>query len=218
MYIDSANENSLEEAYLLLRKAVGLMGMALPFVVALGAMIIDQQGLQSSISSYYHTVMGDVFVGTLCAIGFFMYSYRGFERIDDITGTRAAIFAIGVALFPTKTAGAAATLTHYLHLAFTVAFFWMLINFCLKLFVKTNPEKTATKQKLQRNQVYKTCGWIMVVCMALIVIYTILPDGNSVKIFVEPAKPVFWLEAIAILVFGISWFTKGEAIPYLKDR
>jgi hypothetical protein len=28
-------------------------------------------------------------------------------------------------------------------------------------------------------------------------------------------NPVFWLETIAILAFGVSWLTKGEAI--LKD-
>jgi hypothetical protein len=29
-------------------------------------------------------------------------------------------------------------------------------------------------------------------------------------------KPVFWLEAGAIVAFGVAWFTKGEAI--LHDR
>jgi hypothetical protein len=33
---------------------------------------------------------------------------------------------------------------------------------------------------------------------------------------VERFEPRFWLESIAIVVFGISWLTKGEAI--LKDQ
>jgi hypothetical protein len=32
----------------------------------------------------------------------------------------------------------------------------------------------------------------------------------------EAYKPGYWLEALAVLAFGISWFTKGEAI--LKDK
>jgi hypothetical protein len=33
---------------------------------------------------------------------------------------------------------------------------------------------------------------------------------------VERFEPRFWLESIAIVAFGISWLTKGEAI--LKDQ
>ena len=33
---------------------------------------------------------------------------------------------------------------------------------------------------------------------------------------VEQLAPRFWLEAIAIVAFGVSWLTKGEAI--LKDQ
>ena len=29
-------------------------------------------------------------------------------------------------------------------------------------------------------------------------------------------NPVFWLESLAIVAFGVSWFVKGEAI--LKDE
>ena len=65
------NERSLVFSYLTLRKAVGFLGIAFPFVLSLGALILFQTGIQSSISSYYHTYMRDVFVGTLCVIGFF---------------------------------------------------------------------------------------------------------------------------------------------------
>ena len=53
----------------------------------------------------------------------------------------------------------------------------------------------------------------MSLCIVLIVILYLIPDevASPIKVY----KPVFWLEAIAVVAFGISWLTKGEAI--LKD-
>ena len=58
-------------AYKKLRKAIGVLGTALPFVLAAGGYFFFSTGIQSSLSAYYHTDMGDVFVGTLWAIGVF---------------------------------------------------------------------------------------------------------------------------------------------------
>jgi hypothetical protein len=211
------NETSLVFSYLALRKAIGILGIALPFVLSLGALILFQKGLQSSISSYYHTRMQDVLVGTLCVIGFFLFSYKGYKRSDNIAGNLACVFAVGVALFPTTPDGAAASgarLIGYFHLAFAALFFMTLIYFSLFLFTKTDPKKSPSKRKKQRNRVYKACGYTMGICILLIAINSFL--SGSVASFLEALKPVFWLEALAIFAFGISWFTKGEAI--LKDK
>ena len=210
------NEISLVFSYLALRKTIGLLGIALPFVLSLGALILFHAGIQSSISSYYHTGMRDVFVGTLCVIGFFLLSYKGYERSDDIAGDLGCLFAVGVALFPTTPDVAAASSTRligYVHLAFAALFFLTLIYFSLFLFTKTGPNKSPSKRKLQRNKVYKACGYTMGICLLLITIYSFLPD--TMASFLEAYKPVYWFETLAILAFGISWFTKGEAI--LKD-
>ena len=71
------NKNSLVFSYLEHRKTIGILGIALPFVLLLGALIIYQTGLQTSISSYYYTGMRDVLVGTLVAYGIFLFSYTG---------------------------------------------------------------------------------------------------------------------------------------------
>jgi hypothetical protein len=213
----SGNEISLVFSYLALRKAIGILGIALPFVLSLGALILFQTGIQSSISSYYHTSMRDVFVGTLWAIGFFLLSYRGYKLCDDIAGDLGCVFAVGVALFPTTPDGATssgARLIGYVHLAFAALFFLTLIYFSLFLFTKTHPDKSPTRKKLQRNKVYKICGYTMGICILLIAVYSFLPD--TIVSLLKTFKPIYWLEAIAILAFGISWFTKGEAI--LKDE
>jgi len=89
------NDEILVISYLTLRKAIGFLGISLPFTVSLGALLIFRTGMQSSISNYYYTGTRDVFVGTLWAIGFFLLSYRGYERIDRIVGILGCVFALG---------------------------------------------------------------------------------------------------------------------------
>lgn len=211
------NERSLVFSYLLLRKAIGVLGVAFPFVLALGAQIFFQTGLRSSVSSYYHTGMRDVFVGTLCAIGVFLLSYRGRQRRDDIAGNLGCLFAVGIALFPVAAEGdvtKSAILIGYFHQGFAALFFLTLIYFSLFLFTKKDPTKSPSKRKRQRNRIYIACGCIMVVCIALIALYKYPQPGMPA--IPESYHPVFWLETIAVVAFGISWCTKGQAI--LKDQ
>ena len=170
----SGNESALVFSYLALRKAIGLLGIAYPFVLSVGALLIFRTNIQRSISSYHYTGMRDVFAGTLWAIGFFLLSYKGYERADDVAGNLGCIFAVGMALFPTFPNGVASSSARvfgYLHLAFAALFLLTLIYFSLFLFTKTDPRKPPTWEKLQRNRVYKACGYIMAICILLIAVY-----------------------------------------------
>jgi hypothetical protein len=88
-----------------------------------------------------------------------------------------------------------------------------LIFFSLFLFTKTDETRRPTRRKLQRNVVYQICSGLMVACLLLMGVYTFLPETG--KALFAHLKPIYWLEALAILAFGVSWFVKGEAI--LKD-
>src|SRR5256885_9844414 len=94
--------NYLVISYLSLRKAIGFIGLFLPFVLVLGKILFDSAGLETSISAYYYTKVGNVFVGSLCAIGTFLMSYRGFDLKDQVAGKLGGLFAVTVALFPTS--------------------------------------------------------------------------------------------------------------------
>src|SRR3989442_7994060 len=94
-------DNSLVISYLTLRKAIGIIGLLLPFVLSLGKILFESSGLETSISAYYYTSMRNVFVGSLCAIGVFLLSYRGFDVRDEIAGKVGCLFAVLTALFPT---------------------------------------------------------------------------------------------------------------------
>ena len=206
---------SLVLSYLGLRTAIGIIGIALPFVLAFGDMFLEGQGIQDSISSYYHTGMRDVFVGSLCAIAVFLMSYRGYERKDDIAGYLGCVFALGVALFPTTPEVSATSreeIIGSLHLVFAACFLLTLAYFSLVLFRKTDPSKTPTRRKLQRNLVYTFCGYTILACIALIAVVAFMSSDSPLT----RLDPVFWLESAAVVAFGVSWLTKGEAI--LKDE
>lgn len=209
------SENDLIISYLTLRKAIGLLGIVFPFVLSVGAIIIFRRGLQPTISDYYHTDMGDVFVGILFVIGFFLISYRGYERADSIAGTLACIFAVGVALFPTSTDQIDMGIIGKIHLFFAAFLFLTLIYFSLFLFTKTDPDSPPTRKKLQRNMVYKACGYVMSICILLIGILFLFEEALLKPI--EKYNPVFWLETVTVVAFGISWLTKGEAVLADED-
>jgi hypothetical protein len=207
--------NTLVLSYLDLRKSVGTIGILLPFVLAIGKILLEGPGILGSISSYYYSSMRNVFVGSMCAIGVFLWSYKGYDWRDAVAGTIAAVCAIGVALFPTtpdKGTTAAAMVPANIHTVFAGVFFLALAYFALILFPQTHPNVPPTRMKLVRNKVYAVCGWAILVAIALIAALRFLPADSPV----QAVSPVFWLESLATVAFGISWFVKGEAI--LQDR
>jgi hypothetical protein len=211
----SAPQDSLVLSYLGLRKAVGIIGVALPFVLSFGKILVQGPGIEGSISDYYHTNMGDVFVGSLCAIGVFLMSCRGFDRNDRVAGSLACAFAIGVALFPTTPEmypTPQEQLIGRLHLTFAALLFLTFAVFCLALFTRTARDGHPTARKLQRNAVYRVCGGAILVSILLIVVVK-LP---AIEGRIEHLSPVYWLESLAIVAFGVAWLIKGETI--LKDE
>ncbi|MGC9985838.1 MAG: DUF998 domain-containing protein [Polyangia bacterium] len=210
-------QGSLVIGYLALRKAIGILGMALPIAVSFGAWVYFGEKIQPTISDYYYTGMRDVFVGTLWAIGFFLVSYKGYNCGEDLAGDLACVFAVGASLFPTAQQGEtskSAILIGHIHEVFAFLFFLTLIIFSLVFFTRTDNNQEPTGRKLHRNRVYKVCGYVMSICLALSVVCMVIPD---VATFVPKGlNPVFWLETITIEAFGISWLTKGQAI--LKDE
>ena len=75
------------------------------------------------------------------------------------------------------------------------------------LFTKSASENL-TGEKINRNRIYKTCGYIMLICILLI--FFIDKYFTDLESVLEEYNYVFWLEAIALWAFGFSWFVKGE--------
>ena len=193
-------------SYLTLRRVVGILGILLPVLLAVGYFVLgSSMELQDSISDYYGTEMRSVFVGVVFVIGWFLFSYRGYERKDDIAGDLACLFALGVALLPTTSDSKAIRAVHFLSAA---GLFLVLSYFSLFLFTQTEKDVSPTSEKETRNRIYVVCGVIMLACIASIALYYALLQNTSVAAI----KPAFWLESLALWAFGWSWFVKGETL------
>lgn len=227
---DTANNGSgnIVIHYMTMRKTIGWLGLLYPVIMVVGSLGMGETGMRLSISQYYHSPMGDFFVGILFAQAMFLFAYKGYKYIpdpdsrfplrlsDNAAGNIAALAALGTAIFPTiecdVTGGCGTNIPAYLHWIFSAMFFLILSYFCLFLFVQTG-DAIPTPQKKKRNRIYRICGYLMLLAMAGAVIKGLMPAG--MEAVVDEYNPIFWLETVAVMAFGLSWFVKGEAI--LKD-
>ena len=201
---------SMVHSYRFLRKAIGIIGIALPWVLMLGKWAIWGGGLLASISGYYYSDLRGVFVGSLCAVGVFLLSYRGYTGTGDWVSTFAGIAAIVVALFPTTPPGkynGTDKLLAGVHATAAACFFLALAVFCLLLFPRrpeTPPGNPQQPEGAWRGKLYIVCGSVILLALALIVIAGLVGDNRLGSV-----NPVLWLETIAIFAFGVAWFVRG---------
>jgi hypothetical protein len=217
-------DNNLVFSYLTMRNLIGLSGMLLPFLLMFTTgRTIDDSFIEPSISDYYYTTNGDVLVVLLSVLGVFLFTYNGYTWQEKALTTLAALCGIGVAFSPTATDSASTLSIHISyntvpmifgierHFIFAATFFVCLAIISLKFFPKTDaPLKVTSKEKKtpkeKRNTVYITCGWIIIVCVALLAAYFFIkPDVGDFPL-------IFTLEAVAVEAFGFSWITKGETL------
>src|SRR5262245_15328900 len=203
-------DNEFVISYFTLRKAIGWLGLLMPIIVRLGARVLEGIPSNESISAYYYTRMRDVFVGTLAAIGVFLFCYRGPDKQDNILTNVAGLCAIGIGLLPTAPEYHPLILQKFpsvlssdcynirgpigFHI-YAVAAFFLIISY-LTIFRFPKPSQPyITKQKLSRNKIYVACGIVMVIMLIAVV---------AIK-EIAPERSVFWPETIAIFAFGIAW-------------
>lgn len=214
-------------SYLIIRRAVGILGIALPFILLLGTWIIGNcHHIKGSVSAYYYTIMGNCLTGVLCGVALFLFAYKGPKlksRISpNLTSNIACIFALGTAFFPTncdhicnycnilcRDDSPVSNTVHY----FSAAIFFITLTYIsIFQFTELDPGKTFTSQKRKRNKIYRTCGYIMAVSVIFIPALKITAVHEALIHY----KPEFLLESIALCSFGVSWLVKGETI--FKDK
>jgi hypothetical protein len=199
--------NNIVFDYRALRLLMGLIALALPFVVYM----VSSTELPS-ISSSYYTEARDAFVGMLFVVSAFLWAYNGHTRPEAIASKAAALAAIFVAIFPTACTGCAEDLISYTHLAAAVTLFSLLAYFCLGPF-RLNTRHASGKKGL-RGYIYFACGWTMILCMLTIVIAKFVLDAETV----DEWEITFWGEAVALVAFGIAWITAGKYFSFLTDE
>lgn len=208
-------------SYKILRRFLGVLGTALPFILWFFGILLFGAALQNSVSQYYHTMMRDVLVAVLCAIGIFLVAYKGYEKDEDelisdnLASNIAGFAAIAVALFRATDAGPGpAKCIADIDTAGTVHFIAAGIFFAVTAYISIfkftlSDSKNPKKRKIARNRIYRICGWIIVAMIVAIVVNSLWTDLCRA---LADYRPVFFLEAIAIVAFGVAWLTKGEVI------
>jgi hypothetical protein len=194
--------------YVSLRYGLAVIGAVLPILVyVIGA--FHGVELQGSMSAYYWAPGGgqapsrDAFVGCLFAVAACLYLYKGFTTRENVALNLAAIFAVGVAVFPTEwncqvdcgrfsVHGASAVLM-FLCLVFVV---W----FCARDTLSLLPEPSAGRYRM----LYGAIGLVMLVSpLTAFVLNSFIGAGSSY---------IFFIEAAGIWAFAAYWFAKSREL------
>jgi hypothetical protein len=212
-------ENDIR-TYRRIRRAIGYLGISLPFVLVILSLIpFFKTPIQRSISGYYYTNLREVLTGILCAVGLFLIRYVGFKsssfwRNDNLLTNIAGFMALGVAFFPTNPdcwSQKIYTLIPLhlkflgiIHYGFAAVFFSLLALISISVFtIGSKGDEKIPISLFFENHIYRTCGWLIVVCIILI------PLCSALKLFF---CSTLVLEALALFAFGISWLVKGRAL------
>ncbi|QQA43402.1 hypothetical protein [Pelagovum pacificum] len=217
------SENSRDEmvlSYTRVRMALGVLGLMLPVVLIIGG-LLEEPGIEPTISDFFHTTYRDIYVGTLCSIGVFLISYRGYRREpgeiidDDWLATAAGASAFGMALLPTasRTGEIATVSQRYLGMSVTpvahylcaLVFFASLAAFCFIKFART--------ARPARRRIYIFSGWVILASLAATSVAAAFKNyigGEGARIVLE-YRLIFWFEAVGVWAFGLSWLVKSRA-------
>ena len=193
--------------YRALRLLMGLIALAIPFVVS----ALSTTSL-SSISASYHTEARDAFVGMLFVVAAFLWAYNGHTPAEGRASKAASLAAMLVALFPTACDTCQSSVVSVTHYVAAVALFSILAYFCfgpLRQHTKGQPGK-----KGRRDKIYIACGSIMIACMLIAVVANLMLSPDAIK----AVRITYWAEAIALCAFGIAWIVAGKYLPQFTDE
>ena len=196
-------QKHMTATYYNLRWWMVVLAVALPFLLWLGALIREALPLQPSMSAYYYSLMRDVFVGVLFAIGACLFLYEGFSKTEGWVLNAAGILAICIALFPTEWKCGSDCKKITAHGAFALVFFICIAYVCWfrasdTLSLVRNSE-TAKRYRLA----YRLFAIGMVLSPFLAFILTLNAPSDT--------KPtVFLAEAFAVWMFAFYWYVKGR--------
>jgi len=220
MRLTQQNSN-YEISYKAIMIAVGILGALLPGIVLLITFSIGKcSSVQYSLSHYYYTIAGDVFVGLLTAIALFLIAYKGPEFQDNLFTNIAGLLALLIAFFPSTNNEDVKCFLFELSnnkfvttVHFTAATFFLLILSGISLFLFTKTKGKKTREKELRNKFYYVCGAMIFLS---IIVLALFYNIDSLTPYVESYHLTFWLEWMALFSFGLSWLIKGGFI--LRDK
>jgi hypothetical protein len=212
-------------SYLWLRVFVGVLGVALPFLLV----FVDKIAFhgspfpRGSLSAYYYSGMREVFVGALSAIGVFLIAYKVAERnLDNTLSFVAGFSAIVIPLFPTARTSQLIPLTPLqdllgesvvkeVHFVASAVFLVSLtvMSFFFGKREGARPPRAGTRSPRFWQWFHWSCAGLMAAALVWMCV-TALAGG--------PNRSVLVGQAVTAWAFGASWLMKGLELDMLFDN
>ena len=167
----------------------------------------------TSISISYWTDAGDIFVGSLITVGFFLFAYNGIGDTKDwefYLSKASCLFAVCIALFPTvgfsdadiapswasAVAGVVGLVPADIHNGAAVSLFT-----CLIVMMWFFSNRALRKGKATRAYIYRVISILMVVGIIVIAMF-----GREFGL----NDTILWVEVWGLTLFGIGWLIAGS--------
>lgn len=212
-----ADPLAISTSYSVMRGGIGVLGLAFPLVIVVGGGL---DNLQGSLSAYYHYspldptrygagTMRDIFVGMLCAIGAFLFFYRGHSLQEDVALNIAGISAVLVAFFPMDwptDAAAAGSTSAALHSVCATIFFVMVAYDCVFRARDTLCLMDDAKRRRKFERLYLVLGILMVSTPASVALL------RQISAVVPTGYTTLLIEIAGVLVFASFWLVKSIEI------
>lgn len=209
-----------------LRRLVGILGILLPVLLYLFLLFgYGHQQVLPSISHYFYTRASICFIIVVSTLAIFLLTYKDDDPIDFYLSSAAGVFALCVLLFPTDNLVEKCGNENFpyiitylpdiparkiFHFISAAIFLGCLDAMSFFLFTKSNePKSKRGWKKIWRNRIYRVCSLFMTLALlvAFLGFLKVIPPA-----FYDEHNLTFWMEAVAIEAFGISWLVKGETI------
>jgi hypothetical protein len=214
---------SVSVSYVIMRNGIGALGIAFPIVLIVGGGL---DHLQPSLSAYYHFAeasparygagtMRDAFVGMLCAIGAFLFFYRGHSLQEDLALNVAGIAAVIVAIFPMDWPSdptLAGSTTSMLHSIAATAFFLMIGYVCVFRARDTLCIVDDANRRKAFKRIYLVLGVLMLATPAAIAVL------EAVDPAAQNGHTTLLVESAGVFVFATYWLVKGFEIRSALHR
>lgn len=168
--------------------------------------------LLHSISESYHYRARDWFVGLLFAVAALFLSFKGGNSRERKLTILASLCAALVAVAPCE-CGRTPNLMSVFHFPAAAGVFAIMGYFCWR-FRKTAMTKVERyPEAKKRAHVYTACLLGMITCGVMAIAYAVA----SKRIDATFPNYIFWLEAIGLVSFGVSWLTASKTIPVITN-
>ena len=167
--------------------------------------------LQGSMSAYYWASPGGDppvrvwFVGLIFAIGFFLFLYKGYSRLEELALDVAAIFLIGVALVPMCGSGVGQCPSlSFLHGLFAIVFFILIALVAIFDSLFGLREAQASTRLGNYRIWYGATGAGMIALPVLaVILHYFLGRADTAT---------FWVELAGIYAFAFYWSVKTREL------